>query len=119
MRMVVLLSTAALVVVAGAQATTPRGTLTGMVSRGPITPVCVAEQPCSGPAPNVTLLFMRNGAVAGRTVTNAAGHYTLRLQAGSYTVRRSNTGRNLDPSHATVRAGRTSHVDFFIDTGIR
>jgi hypothetical protein len=119
MRVVVLLSTAALAVAAGAHATPLRGTLTGTVSRGPITPVCAAEQPCSGPAAGVTLLFLRNGAVAGRVVTDASGRYALRLRAGTYAVRRANGGRKLDPDSAAVRPGRISRVDFFIDTGIR
>lgn len=123
MRVVLMLLIAALAVAAGAQAATSRGTLTGTVTRGPITPVCAIEVPCSEPAANVTLLFLRNGAVSGRAVTNATGHYRLRLQAGTYAVRRpgesTTVGRKLDPNQAVVRAGRISHVDFFIDTGIR
>jgi hypothetical protein len=123
MRVAVLLSTAALAVTTGAQATPARGTLTGLVTRGPIAPVCVAEQPCDGPAPNVRLLFTRNGTVVGRTITNGDGRYRLRLPAGSYSVRRAAVAApvdlKLDPSHARVYAGRITHVDFSIDTGIR
>ena len=123
MRVVVLLSSVALVVAAGAQATPPRGTLTGIVTRGPITPVCVAEQPCDEPAANLKLLFKRNEVVVGRAVTNDAGRYRLRLPAGSYTVRRAGASgpfdRKLEPNHARVFAGRSARVDFSIDTGIR
>ena len=124
MRLVVVVSTlAALAFAAGAQATAPRGTLTGTVMRGPITPVCVAEQPCSEPAANVTLLFLRNSAVIGRTTTNADGHYRLRLRAGSYAVRRAavtgSIDRRLAPNRARVYGGRSHRVDFSIDTGIR
>lgn len=123
MRLVVLVSTVALALVAGAQASPSRGTLTGVVMRGPITPVCVVEQPCDEPAPNVTLLFIRNGTVIVRTVTNAEGRYRVRLPAGSYGVRRPSVrgsiDRNLEPNHAPVYRGRLTRVDFSIDTGIR
>jgi hypothetical protein len=112
-------------VLAGAPAaatTTPSG-LRGLVTRGPITPVCVAEQPCSEPAPHVTLVFSRNGRVVGRAVTNGEGRYRVRLPAGLYAVRRPGPtdpiGRGLEPDHARVRAGRFMRVDFSIDTGIR
>jgi hypothetical protein len=123
MRMVVLLSSLVLVVTAGAQALPPRGTLAGLVTRGPITPVCAAEQPCDAPAPNVILLFTRNGSVVGRALTNDLGRYRVRLPAGSYNVLRPSASgpfdRKLEPNHAHVFSGRLNRVDFSIDTGIR
>jgi hypothetical protein len=122
MRMVVLVSTIALLLTAGAQAATPRGTLTGVVMRGPVTPMCALEQPCDEPAANVTLLFTRNGSVLGRTVTNANGHYRVRLPAGGYLVRRPSAAapdRKLDPNRVRVFKAQTTRVDFSIDTGIR
>jgi hypothetical protein len=122
MRVLVLLASTALVLAAGAQATVPRGSLAGVVTRGPITPVCVAEQPCDAPAKNVTLLFSRNEQLVGRVVTDEAGRYRLRLPAGLYTVRRptaASIDRKLEPNHVRVYAGRLSRVDFSIDTGIR
>jgi hypothetical protein len=122
MRVLVLVSGLALVTVASASATVRRGGLDGVVTRGPITPVCVAEQPCDEPAKNVTLLFSRSDHVVGRVVTDAAGHYRLRLPAGAYTVRRPSTAaldRKLEPNRVRVYAGRLSRVDFSIDTGIR
>jgi hypothetical protein len=123
MRLVVFVSSLALAVATGAQATPPKGTLSGTVTRGPISPVCALEQPCDEPAANVTLLFTRNGAVVGRIVTNDEGRYRLRLPAGSYGVRRpAATGAfdtKLEPNHARVYAGRLGHIDFAIDTGIR
>lgn len=122
MRVVVLVSTIALLLTAGVQAATPRGTLSGVVMRGPVTPVCAFEQPCDEPAANVTLLFTRNGSVLGRAVTNMNGHYRLRLPAGAYLVRRPSAAapdRKLDPNRVRVYPARSSRVDFSIDTGIR
>jgi hypothetical protein len=107
---------------AGAQVTAVPSGLRGVVMRGPISPMCVAEQPCTEPAKNVTLLFSRNGRIVGRALTDSAGRYRLRLPAGVYAVRRPapvGIGRGLEPDHARVYAGRFVRVDFSIDTGIR
>jgi hypothetical protein len=112
----------ALALVAGAQASVAKSGLQGVVMRGPITPMCVAEEPCTEPARNVTLLFSRNGRVVGRAVTDSAGRYRLRLPAGVYAVRRPpplGIGKGIEPNHARVYARRFVRVDFSIDTGIR
>jgi hypothetical protein len=121
-RVVVIAFSLALLIVGGAQATTASSGLRGVVTRGPITPVCAAEMPCTGPAPNVTLLFSRGDRIVGRAVTDSAGRYRLRLPAGLYVVKRPGStgiGRGLKPDHARVYAKRFAHVDFSIDTGIR
>ena len=102
-------------------ATTPSG-LRGFVTRGPIVPVCTVEQPCDGPAKNVTLAFVRNGHVVGRTTTNELGRYRVALAPGLYAVRlqvKQRIGRGLQPTRARVVANRFRRVDFSIDTGIR
>jgi len=112
----------ALFLVSGAQATPVASGLHGIVTRGPIVPVCVAEQPCSAPAKNVTLLFSRDGRVVARSKTDLAGRYHLRLRPGIYGVALTTTpriGRGLEPDHARVRLGRYLRLDFSIDTGIR
>ena len=122
MRLLVLAATLGLLVAASAQAMLGRGTLQGNVTRGPIAPVCVAEQPCDEPAAHVTLVFARNGDAVGRVVTDADGSYRLRLPAGWYSVHRLGAGaidRRLDPNRVRVHAGRVTNVDFSIDTGIR
>jgi hypothetical protein len=120
MRRIALLAFVLAVAPAGA-ATVPSG-LRGVVTRGPITPVCAAEQPCDGPAKHATLLFSRNGSVVGRTTTDLEGHYRVQLPPGLYQVSRavaSKIGRGIEPDHARVRPARFVRVDFSIDTGIR
>jgi hypothetical protein len=122
MRALVLLASVALVLTTAAQATVRLGTLAGVVMRGPIVPVCAIEQPCDEPARGVTLLFSRAGRVVGRVVTDDEGRYRLRLPSGPYTVRRPAAGsvdRKLEPNRVRVFGGRRTHIDFFIDTGIR
>jgi hypothetical protein len=122
MRVLAGLSSLALAFTAGAQATVPRGVLTGVVKRGPITPVCIAEQPCDEPARNIALLFSRGESVVVRVVTDGRGRYRIRLRAGVYTVRRpggSTFERKLEPNRVRVYPGRVVRIDFSIDTGIR
>jgi hypothetical protein len=122
MKAVITAFSLALVLVAGAQASIVKSGLHGVVERGPITPMCVAEVPCTEPAKSVTLLFSRNGSILGRAVTDSAGRYRLRLPAGVYAVRRPGStgiGRGIEPDHARVYARRFVRVDFSIDTGIR
>jgi hypothetical protein len=96
---------------------TVRSGLYGTVMRGPITPVCVAEQPCSEPAAGAQLVFWRNGTAVARTTVATDGSYRLHLAAGLYTVRASQ--KRLEPVTARVIAGRMLRLDFSIDTGIR
>ena len=122
MKLVATLLVAALVGVASAQATGYHSGLRGTVTRGPIAPVCVAEQPCSGPAGQLTLLFWRGGHVVARATTDVSGKYRIALAPASYRVSRTtatNVGRGLEPILVRVLPGRFTTVDFSIDTGIR
>ena len=114
---------AAAVVLAGsAAARTSSSGLWGVVMRGPTTPVCTAEEPCSAPAKGVTLVFWRNGQPVGRATTNADGRYRLALGPGVYSVHTGTAqsiGRRLEPTRAQVLSGRYKRLDFSIDTGIR
>jgi hypothetical protein len=113
---------AAVVAVSSAGAATSSSGLRGLVTRGPIVPVCTAEQPCYGPAKNVTLVFVRNGRVVRRATTSEQGRYRVALPVGLYAVRlqvKQRIGRGLEPSRARVMANRFRRIDFSIDTGIR
>lgn len=96
--------------------------LHGIVSRGPIQPVCQAGSPCTAPAVGAVLVFSRNGRIAARVRTLAGGRYTVRLAAGTYTVRLSpvpRIGAGITPREVRVPGGASRRIDFMIDTGIR
>jgi hypothetical protein len=122
MQMRALAVLAAAVAVSSAGAATSSSGLRGAVTRGPIMPVCVAGEPCDGPAKNVTLAFVQNGRVVRRTTTNELGRYRVALAPGLYAVRlqvKQRIGRGLQPRSARVFAGHFRRLDFSIDTGIR
>jgi hypothetical protein len=117
-----LVVTVALFLAGGAEAVAVPSGVHGIVTRGPIAPMCVAEQPCTQPAKNTTLLFSRYGHVVARAKTDDAGRYHLRLPSGTYRVGLTSTpkvGRGIEPDHVRIRTGRYVRLDFSIDTGIR
>jgi hypothetical protein len=97
-------------------ATTPTG-LRGHVTIGPLTPVCKAGTPCSGPAKNTAILFQHVFRIY-RVTTNSLGNYHIQLGAGTYGVR-SSRGILVRPAVVTVVGGRMRVVNLSIDTGIR
>jgi hypothetical protein len=117
MRLTILAVAVALVVAAAAPASVTKSGLYGNVSRGPITPVCAAEQSCSAPAANVVLRFTRAG-VTTTTRTTSDGNYRVRLTPGAYAVAPAAGGR-ITPDIIRIRSNHFAHVDLAIDTGIR
>ena len=98
----------------------PRTGLHGLVTRGPLSPVCGVETPCEGPAPDLRLVFSRNGVVVAQTTTRADGTYRIRLRPGTYAVRVGQPRRTATrPSTAAVPRTGFRRVNFFVDTGIR
>ncbi|MDX6475228.1 MAG: hypothetical protein QOH95_739 [Gaiellaceae bacterium] len=92
--------------------------LTGVVTRGPTTPVCHADKPCSAPFASATLVFSRAG-VTKRVTTNAEGAYRIGLVPGRYGLRVQGARFGWKPLSATVPAGRYGRMNVFVDTGIR
>ena len=92
--------------------------IAGQVTRGPITPVCHAEEPCDGPAPNLAVTISQHGsAVAATTLTttSADGTFATSLTPGRYTVA---VGRTT-PQTVDVKVGQVANLEFKVDTGIR
>jgi len=95
--------------------------LQGTVTKGPTTPVCRQDEPCTAPA-RVTLLFQRPGRAAVKVGTTALGTYRAILPAGYYTVKiagRTGLIPTIHPRRVHVRVGHVDRLDFDIDTGIR
>ncbi len=80
--------------------------LSGVVMRGPITPVCRVGMPCDEPAVGAVLAFSRDGRTAARVKVGARGYYTVKI------------GFGIRPGTVLVRRVAT-RANFFIDTGIR
>ena len=95
--------------------------LRGIVTRSPITPVCREGIPCSAPAKNTRLVFLRDG----RTVTmrtDSRGRYRIVLAPGWWMVSTANApriGSGIEPRTVRVFGARFRVVNFDIDTGIR
>jgi hypothetical protein len=92
------------------------GGLQGTVTRGPITPTCSQNEPCSAPAPDVTLSFSTGGKVIARVKTGDEGAYRVELPAGRYFVLGPQPVR---PQQVDVPGSGFRRVDFSYDTKIR
>ena len=92
-------------------------TLHGSVTLGPTQPVCSAGTPCTKPAANVILQFTQRNRLRWVN-TDAKGHYTARLEPGTWIVR-TNAGVRVTPQRFIVRNVRTQLRNFAIDTGLR
>jgi hypothetical protein len=94
----------------------------GVVRRGPITPVCFPDQPCD--APFSASFEIRDGSlVAGRFHSDSAGHYSVAVAPGVYTVVPDPAaplmGASSQTRIVTVGPEGFTHADLAFDTGIR
>jgi len=112
---------AAMLSLGGTPAATPVSGLRGVVLRGPTAPVCRTDDSCEEPAPGVLLRFTRAGKVVAEVKTTSTGRYSVRLRAGSYSVKAPGrrVGTGLTPRVVQVPRGRIARVDFHLDTGIQ
>lgn len=106
--------------VGAASASPLRSGLHGYVEKGPITPVCRSDIPCTGPAVGVILTFTRASGTIVRVKTGVKGFYRVVLPAAIYRVTTDyRRDRNPFPARIKVRAGHDDRLDFFLDTGIQ
>ncbi|HEV2236964.1 MAG TPA: carboxypeptidase-like regulatory domain-containing protein [Ktedonobacterales bacterium] len=102
------------------------GTISGAVVAGPACPVQTAEDPCP-PRPvagGTVSIQTPSGVEVAHAVTDAGGHFTVRVAAGTYVVRvAASTGPlymgQTTPGDVTVVAGQTTQIQLELDTGIR
>jgi hypothetical protein len=94
----------------------------GVVLAGPTCPVETADEPCPPRPVDATIDAQdAKGDVLASTRTDTAGHYSLALASGSYTIVAS-TGAGLpmcQPVTITVTSGPPIRTDISCDTGIR
>lgn len=107
-------------------ATDVLGTISGVVVAGPTCPVEAIKDTCAPKAvPDRDVSIQTPAGVeVARAVTDANGHFAVRVAAGAYVVRVSAGPGMLGldqvtPGDVTVRAGQTSEIQIELDTGIR
>ena len=95
----------------------------GLITRGPLNPVCQPAVPCSGPYANARLLILDrlNGDnIAGTAVTNAHGNFLVSVPPGDYVAHVQVVDFPSCPE-ATVHVGQKGFklIAIDCDTGIR
>jgi hypothetical protein len=97
------------------------GTLSGRVLVVPCAPVERVGSPCSGkPAPGLEIDYLAGTTVVGRTITDGAGDYAIRLEPGTYTVAFKNYMRVVSgPTKITIASGSSVVANYILDSGIR
>lgn len=104
-------------------APSPSTGLTGVVVRGPVTPVCRVDVPCDAPF-SATFNIERNGRRVTQFQSDTAGQFTVFLAPGTYTVVPNSDAPVISPSSQTKSVtvadnGMLTVVRLTFDTGIR
>ncbi|HEX3605662.1 MAG TPA: carboxypeptidase-like regulatory domain-containing protein [Candidatus Dormibacteraeota bacterium] len=106
----------------GATASSASGGAYGFVTAGPTCPVERADHPCP-PRPVSAQVNAEDGSghTVATTRTDQAGHYSLSLSAGTYTLVAvtGSTFPRCPRTPVTVRPGAATRADIGCDTGIR
>ena len=120
MRRVVWFLPVALLLIAAPASGSTRSGAYGTLTRGPITPVCMAEQPCSAPVPDTLIRFYAAASdhLVAQTRSRGDGRYRVVIAPGRYTIKVV-PQRRLQTNGIRIPAGRFVHLDISIDTGIR
>ncbi len=96
-----------------------RAELSGVVMVGPTPGPCVANEPCSRPAGDVELEFVRSGQVIARATTDEEGRYEVRLEPSTYLVRTLEYPLPATIQPATVTVEDDARLNIEIDSGVR
>ena len=101
----------------------PATGLTGVVTRGPITPVCRVDVPCDAPF-SARFVVQRAGRQVAEFQSDSMGQFTVYLAPGAYTVVPNADAPIISPSSQvkSVTVGDTgllTVVRLTFDTGIR
>jgi hypothetical protein len=122
-RLASLVAGTALCACASSTAPSPTTGLTGVVIRGPITPVCRVDVPCDAPF-SATFTVQRAGARVAQFQSDASGQFTVFLAPGAYTVVPNSDTPIISPgsqakSVTVADTGQLTIVRLTFDTGIR
>ena len=107
----------------GGVAPSPTTGLTGVVLRGPVTPVCRVDVPCEAPF-SARFTVRRSGREVAEFQSDSAGQFTVLLEPGRYDVVPAVDAPLISPTvqvkSVTVEdTGRPTVVRLVFDTGIR
>lgn len=124
MRTVLIVAVAATVACAsaGSSPSTTTG-LTGVVMRGPVTPVCRVDVPCDAPF-SATFTVEQGSRRVAQFQSDAAGQFTVYLRPGAYTIVPATDapiigGSSQRKSVTVADNGMLTVVRLMFDTGIR
>jgi hypothetical protein len=126
-RLPVSIALAALTALAGCASAgsfpSPTTGLTGVVMRGPVTPVCRVDVPCDAPF-SATFMVEQDGRRVAQFQSDAAGQFAVYLRAGAYVIVPGADAPIIGPSlqrkSVTVADnGMLTVVRLMFDTGIR
>jgi hypothetical protein len=96
--------------------------LSGSVTRGPVTPVCQPDIPCSAPFSANFTVWQGSHRVASFH-SSAQGEFTVSLEPGEYRVVPGSDAPIIDPAaqikQVTVGPGTMTVVHLDFDTGLR
>lgn len=95
-------------------------TLTGTVTAGPTTPVCMEGQSCSSLVTNHTLVVINSGGeTVVMTKTNSSGVYTVALSPGQYILKLVPYIGISDRNYQVTVSSGINQFNIEADTGIR
>jgi hypothetical protein len=99
----------------------PTTGLTGVVTRGPVTPVCRVDIPCSAPFV-ATFSVLQGTKIIASFHSDSAGRFTVMLNPGTYFVVPTDAtllGPSGQAKTVTVGSPGLTSLNLEFDTGIR
>jgi hypothetical protein len=106
----------------GTSPSPPSSGIQGRVLRGPVTPVCIVDQPCYAPFA-ATFLVQQRGVTVTVFRSDSGGRFLVHLAPGAYTVVPGPDAPILSPASQArsveVQADSLTSVELTFDTGIR
>ena len=93
--------------------------LEGTTRRGPMQPVCRANEPCDAPL-QTEFTLQQDDRVVARFASDSAGHFLVYAAPGTYLVVPDEPiGIGVQTPEVVVGADGLTHIDLTFDTGIR